>query len=209
MRVIIHVLNPAVAAKHEPENSESVRVVCGDIFECSEADCIVTPGNSFGIMDGGLDWYIGFAFPDIEERVQAAIMADPWRGELHVGSAIVLPLAAGKSMCYAPTMRTPSPCASGSINAYLAMRGALIACAAAGLKTVAVPLLCHGVGKMSPDASIRQIKHAHRTLITPTPRDWRSVVEDEDLLFGREWQEDDADSLEKILGANVKILKIE
>ena len=86
-------------------------------------------------------------------------------------------------------MRTPSACPR-SINAYLAMRGALVACAEftaqiPAIRTIAVPLLCHGVGRMDPDVVIHQIRHAWDTFARPTPPRWIAISDDRD--------EDDSD----------------
>jgi O-acetyl-ADP-ribose deacetylase (regulator of RNase III) len=185
MRVLVYVLDRALAKRHGSD-IDGLSVVHGDIFQCREAECMVTAGNSFGMMDGGIDGLTNYQFGMIEGRVQAAIAADPWRGELPVGAAVVLPAEPTTHrrfsyLCYAPTMRTPSACPR-SINAYLAMRGALCACSAAGIRTLAVPLLCHGVGRMDEDVVIHQIRHALRTFTRPTPPDWEAISLDHHQL---------------------------
>ena len=187
----MYVEDRAVAERHAESPRAGVTVVHGDIFRCADAECMVTAGNSFGMMDGGIDATTNHRFGKIEPRVQAAIAAAPWRGELPVGAAIVLDAGPTDEhrrfsyLCYAPTMRTPSACPR-SINAYLAMRGALVACAAsehAGLiRTIAVPLLCHGVGRMDADVAIHQIAHARATFARPVPPRWDAIGDDHHRL---------------------------
>lgn len=197
MRILVYVQDQkaqAVCKNNKKYLDGAVEIVHGNIFECKDADCIVTAGNSFGIMDGGIDWLCTMMFDHIEDRVQTSIVADPWRGELPIGSSLLLPIedAYFRFFCYAPTMRTPKPC-PGSINAYLAMRAALIACEqynstcneSKKIETIAVPLFCHGIGQMKALTCIRQITHAMRTFTTPTPRTWRAVCDDHDDLFGK------------------------
>jgi O-acetyl-ADP-ribose deacetylase (regulator of RNase III) len=70
-------------------NCPAVEVFSGDYFQKS-ADAIVSPANSFGIMDGGLDLAIrnelGFA---IEQKVQEVIV-QKYHGELPVGCAEIV-----------------------------------------------------------------------------------------------------------------------
>jgi len=89
-RVLVYVLDRALAERHAGDHREGVSVVHGDIFRCAEAECLVTAGNSFGMMDGGIDGLVNYQFDMIEGRVQAEIAAPPWRGELPVGAAILV-----------------------------------------------------------------------------------------------------------------------
>lgn len=149
----------------------------GNIFNYS-ADCMVTAGQSYGMMDGGIDGHTNYFFDMIESRVQSAII-DKWRGEIPVGAAIVLPTPQNqkfKYLCYAPTMRVPMNVAT-TINAYLAMRGALVECSKyPDIKTIAVPMLCRGVGRMACKDILTQIRHAYDTFTNPTPRDWGAIT---------------------------------
>lgn len=68
------------------DDRDDVEVVEGDYFS-RRADAMVSPANSFGVMDGGLDAAIrdvlGFA---VQQRAQRAIV-ERHHGELPVGSA--------------------------------------------------------------------------------------------------------------------------
>src|SRR3977135_2172649 len=68
---------------------DDVEVIEGDYFE-RPADAMVSPANSFGIMDGGLDAAIrdvlGFA---VQQRVQRMII-EKHQGELPVGCAEIV-----------------------------------------------------------------------------------------------------------------------
>lgn len=65
------------------------KTIQADFFSI-EVDAMVSPANSFGVMDGGIDrairYSIGF---DAEEAVQREIV-DNYHGELPVGSAIIV-----------------------------------------------------------------------------------------------------------------------
>src|SRR5215470_18021070 len=79
-----------VRAWHETfDDCEGVEVVEGDYF-ATPADAMVSPANSFGIMDGGLDLAIrdtlGFS---VQEAVQRVIV-ERHHGELAVGAAEIV-----------------------------------------------------------------------------------------------------------------------
>ena len=104
-----------------------VEVLRGDYFQQS-ADAIVSPANSFGIMDGGLDLAIrnelGF---QIETDIQEVIL-NKYHGEMPIGSAEIINTNHDNwsYMIAAPTMRIPEN-VSFTLNAYIAFRAILIA----------------------------------------------------------------------------------
>ena len=88
-----------------------------DFFEVT-TDAMVSPANSFGIMDGGLDAAIRDALgASVEVRVRAAI-DEHHHGELHVGSAEIVETGDARwpLLIVAPTMRVPDDVSrSGSL----------------------------------------------------------------------------------------------
>jgi O-acetyl-ADP-ribose deacetylase (regulator of RNase III) len=67
----------------------SVEVGQGDIFE-TKADAIVSPANSFGYMDGGIDAvYLERFGAGLQARLQA-VLREEHHGELPVGHAVVV-----------------------------------------------------------------------------------------------------------------------
>ena len=54
-----------------------VQIVCGDFKSVPEYDCIVSPANSFGIMDGGFDLaLINYFGHELMKHVQDKIGAE-------------------------------------------------------------------------------------------------------------------------------------
>jgi O-acetyl-ADP-ribose deacetylase (regulator of RNase III) len=102
----------------------AVEVHCGEIFDFP-ADALVSPANSFGYMDGGIDAVYSQRWPGIQTEVQNRIQDQPF-GELLVGQAICVDLNADpdfKFLIAAPTMRVPMKVPV--YNAYLATRAAV------------------------------------------------------------------------------------
>jgi O-acetyl-ADP-ribose deacetylase (regulator of RNase III) len=91
---------------------------------------VVSPANSFGFMDGGIDWRYSERFGwQLMERLQQVIKGEDYFGELLVGQAIILETNDEmKKIPYlisAPTMRVPLD-VSNSPNAYLAFKATLM-----------------------------------------------------------------------------------
>ena len=152
---------------------EGVEVHRDDFF-AFDADAMVSPANSFGIMDGGLDLAIRDTLGvGIEHRVRTRIV-EHHHGELPVGVAEIVATdhARWPFLVCAPTMRVPED-ASRTTNAYLAFRAALLALATFGrergapISSVVCPGLCTGVGAMSARRCAAQMRIAHRHVTMP------------------------------------------
>ena len=103
---------------------ENVKILEGDLTNVT-CDAIVSPANSFGFMDGGVDYAISMRLGwELQNKLQKIIKKLP-EGELIVGKALIIETG-DKMIPYlvsAPTMRVPmSYNISTSINAYLAMK---------------------------------------------------------------------------------------
>jgi len=148
-------------------NFDSVEVYEADFFD-QDADAMVSPANSFGIMDGGLDAAIrstpGY---QIESDMQAVIL-EKHHGELPVGVAEVVPTGHERwpFLVVAPTMRAPESVMS-TLNAYLSFRGALLAVVrhnqapgAFPIQSLLEPGLGTGVGHMDSRRCAAQMRVA-------------------------------------------------
>ncbi len=149
-------------------HQENVTLIEGDITQ-TDCDAIVSPANSFGFMDGGLDYALSERFCwDLEKKLQQQIRDLP-EGELLVGQAIVMETGDAKVpfLISAPTMRIPTNFnIDTSVNAYLAMKAILIKAKANDrIQSVAIPGLCTGVGRMQPIIAARQMFQAYKEII--------------------------------------------
>ena len=159
----------ADAWRHDFENVPDVRIITGDICEV-DCDAIVSPANSFGFMDGGLDRALSEHFGwDLERRVQDLIAQRPMR-ELLVGEALVIATEDSRIpwLICAPTMRVPMRIRT-TVNAYLAMKAILTAARTHNeeipIQTIAVPGLGTGVGQLAPNLASAQMAQAYREVI--------------------------------------------
>jgi O-acetyl-ADP-ribose deacetylase (regulator of RNase III) len=139
-----------------------------DYFEL-EADAMVSPANSFGVMDGGLDMAIQLTLgPTIQTRVRQRI-EERHHGELSIGAAEIIETGDARwpFLIAAPTMRVPED-VSRTVNAYVAFRAILLAVRAhnaSGAKPIRT-LLCSGlatgVGGMPPRRCAMQMRLAYQ-----------------------------------------------
>lgn len=68
----------------------NVNVFYGLFEELDSFDCLVSPGNSFGLMDGGMDAAITKYFGDqLQQRVQKEIINN-FYGEQPVGTSFII-----------------------------------------------------------------------------------------------------------------------
>lgn len=150
----------------------NVAVLHGDYFQLP-ADAIVSPANSFGIMDGGIDLAIrdqlGYG---IEGKVQKVIV-ERHHGEMHVGVAEVVETGQTRYpfLICAPTMRIPER-VPHSLNAYIAFRAILIACEQynrkVGLRAIDSLLCCGlatGIGGMDAKTCSGQMFVAYKNML--------------------------------------------
>ena len=103
-----------------------VEIIAGRFEEIGRFDCVVSPGNSYGIMDGGFDLALCRYFgPQLMPRVQETIRRE-FFGEQPVGTAVVVETGDSKHpfLAHAPTMRIPTDI-QGTDNCYRAIAAVL------------------------------------------------------------------------------------
>jgi O-acetyl-ADP-ribose deacetylase (regulator of RNase III) len=140
-----------------------IEALHGDIFTFAR-NCVVSPANSQGFMDGGFDRRITKFFSlEIETKVRDAIGRRP-EGRLPVGSGTVVKTGHPviPFLLVVPTMESPE--AVEAVNVYRAM-GAILRIASAYEeigRAIFCPGLCTGVGAVAPPSSAEQMSRAYR-----------------------------------------------
>jgi O-acetyl-ADP-ribose deacetylase (regulator of RNase III) len=165
------------AWKEDFKGEENVKIIQQDITT-TECDAIVSPANSFGYMDGGLDYALSERFGWHLQEVLQEKIRNLDEGELLIGKSITLKTGDNKVpyLISAPTMRVPmSFNIATSVNAYHAMKALLIASKKNDkIKTVAVPGLCTGCGKMPYHIASNQMYLAYDEVIKGNKKDYKS-----------------------------------
>lgn len=131
------------------EKYSNVEVVLNDfksfMTENSDVECIVSPANSYGIMNGGYDYaisdYLGW---DFQEKVQQYIK-DNYFGEQLVGTSFIIDAPNGKKMIHTPTMKLPEKIIDSRV-VYNAMRATLMCALENNINSIVIPLFGAGTG---------------------------------------------------------------
>jgi O-acetyl-ADP-ribose deacetylase (regulator of RNase III) len=166
MNLVLVALDEPLALAWEEQcgEFEFVRIQRGSIFDVA-CDAVVSPANSFGFMDGGIDMAYSLHFGwHVQNRLQENIRNHHY-GELLVGAAEIVETDHVEIpyLIAAPTMRVPMTL-SDSVNPFLAARAVLLlarhgifhsgpqkgAQVADAVQTIAFPGLGTGVGQVSP-----------------------------------------------------------
>jgi O-acetyl-ADP-ribose deacetylase (regulator of RNase III) len=153
----------------------NVRVINDSIFN-HPSDILVSPANSFGFMNGGIDFVISKNLGwHIEKKVQNLIR-EKYFGELLVGQAdfVTTEHADFPYLISAPTMRTPMATLRGP-NVYLCMKAILQLLKFAKLpsgrllssqvQSIAIPGLGTGIGQVPPMVCARQMRIAWEDVV--------------------------------------------
>lgn len=159
---------------------KTVSVFRGFFEKLKSYDCIVSPANSFGLMDGGIDLALTQFFgTGLMARVQAQIL-QKFGGEQPVGTAIIVETGHVEFpfLAHAPTMRVPADI-RGTDHVYRAMLAVLCAIRRHNetsdqkIRTVACPGLGTGTGNVPVKSAASQMELAWRNFLSPpVEMDW-------------------------------------
>jgi O-acetyl-ADP-ribose deacetylase (regulator of RNase III) len=183
IRISICDLNPlfvAEAHRHLMDLPNVFEVAHRSVLD-RPVDAVVSPANSFGFMDGGVDWaYLQFFGEELQTRVQTVIRLQRFQ-ELLVGDAIVVPTynEAIRFLIVAPTMRVPKIIGDPA-DVMLATRAALRMACNFRFDHIAMPGLGTGCGQVRPDVAARAMRAGIEAGLRDTPRrpySWREAQE--------------------------------
>jgi O-acetyl-ADP-ribose deacetylase (regulator of RNase III) len=150
----------------------NARVVCSDFSEfmrTTHVDCVVSPANSFGLMDGGYDAAITEWFGDqLQRRVQQYII-DKLYGEQIVGTSFIID--SGKDdqyLIHTPSMRTPERIRDPMVI-YNCMRSCLITASENNIKSIVIPAFGGLTGGIAANVVAELMYKAYMQIKTPPP----------------------------------------
>jgi O-acetyl-ADP-ribose deacetylase (regulator of RNase III) len=165
----------AAAFQHHFAAFPDVEIVNNYFEWLPEFDCLVSPANSFGMMDGGIDAAITRFFGlDLERRVQQRILTD-YLGEQPVGTSFVVATGHPQHpfLAHTPTMRVPMTI-KGTDVPYTAMWAMLLAVRQhnhdrpdRAIKTIACPGMGTGIGQVPYAEAARLMAVAYDHFLYP------------------------------------------
>ena len=144
-------------------NDKDVEIVCMDFFASMyshDVECIVSPANSFGLMDGGYDLAITNYFgSSLMKEVQKYIIEN-YNGEQPVGTAFIIDIPNKKQkLIHTPTMRTPSAIRDPMV-VYFAMRETLRIAKKNNVESIVIPAFGGSCGELDYNIIAKMMKIA-------------------------------------------------
>ena len=170
-----------------------VKIYNGYFQEVKEYDCLVSPANSYGLMDGGIDLAIRNYFGvKLQYSVQRIIQKE-FYGEQPVGTSIIVDTEHEDHpfLAHTPTMRVPMDI-SKTDNVYNSMFAMLRAVANFNktnkfrINKVLCPGLATATGRVLPKEAARQMMMAYKNFKNPTTNmNWKSLQERNQEILGK------------------------
>ena len=202
MKIVLAAVESDLADAWERHCGElpEVKVHRGSIFDL-DVDAAVSPANSFGFMDGGIDRLYSHRFGwEVQDRLQELIRTRH-HGELLVGTAEIVETGSPRIpyLIAAPTMRVPMVL-TDTINPYLAARAVLLLIrygvipsgllagepVSSVVTSVVFPGLGTGVGRVGPNTCAHQVRAAIEEVLLGDgqyPRTWAEAQQKHQLLY--------------------------
>lgn len=147
------------------------------IEQNEDVDGIVSPANSFGIMDGGYDAAITAVFGQgLMNKVQDRIFTE-FGGIQPVGSALSVPIDDKRYLIHVPTMMYPGPILDIRVI-YQSMRSTLCAADKLNIKKIVIPAFGRLTGRVDDRivAKMMRLGYEHSAHVPKRP-DWEYVTE--------------------------------
>ena len=151
-------------------NEKDVEVVCDDFkqfMDTTDVECVVSPANSYGLMDGGYDRAISewFGF-GLMKKVQRYIV-EKWLGEQPVGTSFIISTGVKDiKLIHTPTMRVPSIIKDPMVI-YNCMRTCLMTAFENNVQSIVVPAFGGGCGNVRYQTICDMMYHAYKQVMSP------------------------------------------
>ena len=160
MKLTLFDHNPSLceAWKVEFNGYEDVRVSCCELRDLPAHGCLVTAGNSYGIMNGGIDLAVRDMFGiELQDALQWGIVQH-YGGRLPVGVALSFETGNPKfpKLLYLPTMECPKQITTGDVyHLFYVLMYSIY-----NEDTVACPGIGTGAGGIGAEDAARMIREA-------------------------------------------------
>lgn len=155
-----------------------VTIIESELDSIEDHDCLVSPSNSFGLMDDGINLAISTMLPTVQSRVQKMV-ADTYYGEQPVGTSLIVSTGDERFpyIAHTPTMRFPRNIQAEAV--YDATRAMLMAVMEGDevIETVACPGLGTAGGAVGPNSGARMMRLAYDSIFRRDPEHYASWEE--------------------------------
>lgn len=165
-------------AYFDQEDVELVNDSFENFMEQNKVQCIVSPANSFGLMDGGYDLAITECYGvQLQERVQQYII-EHFYGEQPVGTSFIIKTNKDDQyLIHTPTMQTPQLIEDPRVI-YQCMRTTLIEARKNNIESILIPMFGGSCGGVKPQIVAKMMWTAYTQLKNPPSKiDWDYALE--------------------------------
>lgn len=162
------------------DNVEVVNAEFEDFMRNNPVECVVSPANAYGLMDGGYDWAITRYFGEqLPKRVQRYILEHLY-GEQPVGTSIIVDAGKnGQRLIHTPTMRIPEPIKDPCVI-YHCMRSTLMCAYQNNVQSIVIPFFGGGCGDIHPNIVAKMMWKAYTQIHNPPSElDWNYAYSQE------------------------------
>lgn len=151
------------------DNYKNISIINNDLISflnSRKVECIVSPANSFGMMDGGYDLAITNYYEangiDIISIVQEVL----WKkhlGEQPIGTSELI--ETGKELLiHTPSMRVPMNIAKTN-NVYMCMKSVLLCAIENDIASIVIPAFGGGCGQVNPIDIAHKMRLAYERVL--------------------------------------------
>ena len=157
------------AWKKEFEDYQEIIIIHDDFkhfMDEYDIECIVSPANSYGIMDGGYDLAITNYFGDSLQKEVQKYTRHHFYGEQPLGTSFIIDIPhSDKKLIHTPTMQIPKPIKDDFII-YQCMRVTLMEALNNNIKSIVIPAFGGNCGKIPFDVIAKKMKNAYLQVIS-------------------------------------------
>ena len=171
-------LEMLVEWKQQFAECRDVDVVMDDFahfMDTHKVQCVVSPANSYGSMDGGYDAAIIDYFGiQLEKAVQKYIL-DNFYGEQPVGTSFTIDIpGTEQKLIHTPTMRLPSKIREPEI-VYQCMRTTLMEAIKNKIESIVIPVFGGGTGMVPYRTIAKLMKMGYDQIKNPSSVEYWSI----------------------------------
>lgn len=151
-------------------DAPEVSAICDEFshfMDTTKIECVVSPANSYGLMDGGYDLAISEWFGwELQEKVQEYIIGH-FRGEQPVGTSFMINTGiADIKLIHTPSMRIPSVIKEPMV-VYQCMRTCLITAIENNIQSIVIPAFGGFCGCLREQIICRMMYEAYKQVMNP------------------------------------------
>lgn len=148
------------------ENVNCISINFLSFMERYTVDCVVSPANAFGLMDGGYDKAISEYFgEELQKKVQREILGR-WGGHQPLGTALTVSANEKIKLIHVPTMCVPSKIKDPFLI-YECMRATLYEAKSQGIQAIVIPLFGGLTGQVDAETVAKMMWLGYKHVTHP------------------------------------------